>query len=166
MTGKPTSLCAICREEHIGLDGWFLVTENRWTDRVKVLSWNDSLVSQPGVHAACCATHVQQLVVHWMATGSLEYPFARTRPKRSRKFRTRPAPGEIAQAEPEIRGSRVLGELAVHRESLERILAENPEQLAGILKALLSALGQPGVPQADGELAEAQEEDAYALTEV
>ena len=102
-----------------------------------------------------------------MATGSLEYPFAQARPKRGRGFSTRRgAPVEIAPPETETRGSRVLGELAVHRESLERILAENPEQLAGILKALLSALGEPAPAPAETELTEAQEEDAFALTEV
>jgi hypothetical protein len=165
VTGKPASLCTICREERSDVDGWFLVTENRWTDRVKVLSWNDSLVLQPGVHPACCAAHVQQLVVHWMATGSLEYPFAQSRARR-RALRTRPQPTEMPEREPDTRGSRVLGELAVHRESLERILAENPESLAGILKALLSALGEPPASPLDRELEEAQEEDVYALTEV
>jgi hypothetical protein len=166
MTGKPASRCAICRQEHSDLDGWFLVTENQWTDRVKVLSWNDFLVSQPGVHAACCAAHVQQLVVHWMATGSLEYPFAQSRQRREHPLRARYKTSTVAEQEPDTQGSRVLGELAVHRESLERILVENPESLAGILKALLSALGDPAASPVDQELEEEQEEDVYALTEV
>jgi hypothetical protein len=29
------------------------------------------------VYAACGAEHVQQLVIHWMAMGTLDYPFAR-----------------------------------------------------------------------------------------
>jgi hypothetical protein len=167
MTEHPAIRCAICREEQAGLDGWFLVTENRWTDRVKILSWNPSLVSHPGLYAACCAAHVQQLVVHWMATGSLEYPFAQSRPKRRRSLRRRhePAP-EMSEREPTLQGSKVLGELAVHRESLERVLSENPESLAGILKALLSALGEAPVPAIDPELEEVQEEDLYDLVEV
>jgi hypothetical protein len=58
----------------------------------------------------------------------------------------------------------VLGELAVHRESLERILVENPESLAGILKALLSALGEPALAPIESDLEEPIEEDVYALT--
>jgi len=154
-------VCHLPRGTH-GSDGWFLVTENRWTDRVKVLSWNDALVSQPGIHAACCAAHVQQLVVHWMATGSLEYPFAQNRPQRGRALR--PGRQRKETAEPDIRGSRVLGELAVHRESLERILTENPESLAGILKALLRALGDTALQPAHEEVEQEQEEDVYALT--
>ena len=159
--------CSICREEQVALAGWFLVMENRWTDRVKILSWNPALISRAGVHAACCASHVQQLVVHWMATGSLEYPFAQNRPKpRHSLQRKHQPPPDIAEREPEMQGAKVLGELAVHRESLERVLAENPESLAGILKALLSALGEAPVSAVEPELEEVQEEEPYELTEV
>jgi hypothetical protein len=167
MTGEPVIRCSICREEQVSLDGWFLVMENRWTDRVKILSWNPALVSRTGIHAACCAAHVQQLVVHWMATGSLDYAFARSRPRHRHSLRGRhDPPPEISEREPDTQGSKVLGELAVHRESLERVLAENPESLAGILKALLSALGEPPIAAAEPELEEVQEEDSYELMEV
>ena len=33
--------CAICLEPRLGGEGWFLLTENRWTDRLKILGWND-----------------------------------------------------------------------------------------------------------------------------
>jgi hypothetical protein len=42
----------------------------------------------------------------------------------------------------DIRGARPIGELAVHRESIERVLAENPQSLKVILDALLDALRQ------------------------
>ena len=123
----------------LGGDGWFLLTENRWTDRLKILGWNDSLASEPGVFAACGAEHVQQLVIHWMAMGTLEYPFARARREAKRSLR-KPS-DKPATPEPDIRGVKVYGELAVHRESLERVLSENPQSLASILLALISALG-------------------------
>jgi hypothetical protein len=131
--------CAICLEPRLGGDGWFLLTENRWTDRIKILGWNDSLASEPSVYAACGAEHVQQLVIHWMAMGTLEYPFARAHRETKRSPRR---PSETAATpEPDIRGIKVFGELAVHRESLERVLSENPQSLATILLALISALG-------------------------
>jgi hypothetical protein len=131
--------CAICLESRLGGDGWFLLMENRWTDRLKILGWNDTLASEAGVFAACGAEHVQQLVIHWMAMGTLEYPFARVHREVKRSVRRNsalpPAP------EPDTRGIKVYGELAVHRESLERVLSENPQSLASILLALISALG-------------------------
>ena len=70
--------------------------------------------------------------------GSLEYQFAEaphnrtiTSPRRLK---------EIPRMEADLQGTRVVGELAVHRESLERILQESPESLASILEALTSTL--------------------------
>lgn len=131
--------CAICLEPRWGGDGWFLLTENQWTDRLKILGWNDTLASEPGVYAACGAEHAQQLVIHWMAMGTLEYPFARTH--RGGKRAARKNSAVPATPEPDTRGIKVYGELAVHRESLERVLGENPQSLASILLALISALG-------------------------
>ncbi|MGC2195786.1 MAG: hypothetical protein WA628_14010 [Terriglobales bacterium] len=165
MTGEESVFCAICLESHVGTDGWFLLTENRWTDRLKILTWNANLAIQPGVHAACGVTHVQQLVAHWMATGSLDYPFARTRDSGSLSTQKRSNGRAALQTEPNTGGTKVLGELAVHRESLTRILTENPESLAGILSALISALLDH---QSSSEVvAEKRAEDGvYALTEV
>jgi hypothetical protein len=119
MTGRGIPFCAICLEPRTEADGWFLLTENRWTDRLKILGWNDALVSEPGVHAACGASHVQRLVIHWMATGTLAYPVARSRPAARKSSRKRPADPVPPHAEPDTRGSKVLGELSVHRESLD-----------------------------------------------
>lgn len=165
MNGRVECRCVICREEHIESDGWFLLTENRWTDRVKIFGWNDLLASQPGVHAACCAGHVQQLVVHWMATGSLEYPFAESRPEHRRSLLPRSEGPAVVHAEPDVSGGKILSELAVHRESLERALLESPESLAAILRALLSALGGSSVSTIDqpGKVVRSEEE-LYALT--
>jgi hypothetical protein len=109
--------------------------------------------------------HVQELVAHWMATGSLDHPFARTRPSEAGSIQKRPIGRRALQTEPDIRGSKVLGELAVHRESLTRILIESPESLAGILSALINALVDH---QSSREPAaeERVEDEAYALTEV
>jgi hypothetical protein len=156
--------CSICGEVRTQPDGWFLLTENQWTDRLKVLSWNEALVGYQGVLAACSAAHVQQMVVHWMAVGSLEYPMARVPPDRARWTRQRRGRGSVKVAEPDLNGSRVVGELAVHRESLSRVLRENPESLVAILEALVGALTGSQRPV----VAEREEEEteSYALTEV
>jgi hypothetical protein len=159
---KPREMCcAICGEERTSADGWFMLTENQWTDRLKILGWNDVLAAHPSVYLACGSAHVQQLVVHWMTMGSLEYPFAIVAPERKT-----PAGKTTAarSANVEARGVKVIGELAVHRESLARILRENPESLAGVLEALVGALG--GRPKVErSELVEDEEEaEIYALT--
>jgi hypothetical protein len=150
MTEKETPFCSICLEQRTEEEGWFLVTENSWTDRLKILGWNDTLALEPGVHAACGAAHVQQLVVHWMATGSLNYPFARSHAgERSRRKRAH-------RPELDIR--------AVHRESLSRVLRENPESLGSILSALISALD--GSRSASDCEEEAEAAEVLELTEV
>jgi hypothetical protein len=78
------------------------------------------------------------MVAHWMATGSLDYPFASL----SVTATTQANQGSnlTARAKPDVRGVKVLGELAMHRESLKRILVESPQSLASILTALVDAL--------------------------
>ena len=156
-------LCTICLEPRTENNGWFLLMENRWTDWVKILGWSDALTAQPGVHAACGAEHVQQLVIHWMAMGTLDYPFARTYADHKQLSRKRTQPSVGVPTEPDTRGIKVYGELAVHRESLERILTESPQSLGSVLTALISALGhQSSSTTVENE--EQEDELLYALT--
>jgi hypothetical protein len=139
MKSQTVVFCSICGEPRRGDDSWFLLTENRWTDRLKILRWNDQLGHQLAAYPACSVAHVQQLVVHWMAVGSLAHPFARI-PAES-GYRKRNRRGSASDdRDLDTQGAKILGELSVHRESLSRILVENPESLASILEALISAL--------------------------
>jgi hypothetical protein len=132
-------LCSICSAERLPEEDWFLVTQSRWEDKVRVFEWNDQLARKSGIHAACSPIHVREAVVHWMTTGSLDYPFANAVFLSTDDVRRR---GRIL---PELRsdefaGVRQIGELAVHRESLGRALAENPQSLNVILDELLIAV--------------------------
>jgi hypothetical protein len=131
--------CAICGEERLSGQVWFLVAESQWEDKLKVLEWQDALSRRRGVYAACCGGHVEELVVHWMTTGSLDYPFATVghKPESRRQHF-----GWILPAieEPDTRGARLIGELAVDRESVRRALREDPNSLQVILDELLHAL--------------------------
>jgi hypothetical protein len=131
--------CAICGEERSAVQMWFLVAENQWEDKLKVLHWQDELAKRRGIYAACGAAHVEELVVHWMTTGSLDYPFARVgrKPERHRQHRNRILP---AIEKPDIRGARLIGELAVDRESVRRALREDSDSLRVILDELVHAL--------------------------
>jgi hypothetical protein len=137
--------CVICGKitanEH-----WFLLAANRWQDKLRILEWNDLLAAQAGIRPACSAGHVQQLVVHWMTTGSVDYPFAVTGSNRTRRLLRAPEPRVLIESsgavESDPRNTPVIGELSVHRESMQRLLRDSPESLTTILDALLSALNR------------------------
>lgn len=129
------NLCAVCGEEPSASQPRFLIAENAWEDKLTILEWNEHMTSRAGIQVACSVSHVEELVIHWMTAGSLDYPFARTALGVKGWHRPGGPDGRV-----DISGARQIGELAVHRESMERVLAENPQSLRVILDALLEAL--------------------------
>jgi hypothetical protein len=140
MFEEEQAVCAICGDSGWANEHWFLIVENQWQDKLKVLHWSETLAWQPGVRQVCGTSHLRELVVHWMTTGSLDYPFARTPedPFRRRKVLKSLRPLQLIA--PDVSSAEQIGELAIHRESMERVLRENPQALAGILDALLLAM--------------------------
>jgi hypothetical protein len=134
-----TLACTICGGCKLGTQRWFLILEDRWQDKLKILHWDDRLAIRRGIHHVCGAAHLQELVVHWMTTGSLDYPFALT-VSRPESPAARPSPEWPARRVSEDGRVRPIGELSIHRDSMRRVLSENPESLRSILDALLSAL--------------------------
>jgi hypothetical protein len=135
--------CVICGSEEVA-PNWFLVSSSQWQDKLSVMHWHQELAGQAGLHAACSPWHVEHLVVHWMTTGSLDYPFARFRP------------GTWSGTTYSARNSRVrtqtamfIGELTVDRGNLEHILVDDPYALTPVLDALIRALEEGGVTAAD-----------------
>jgi hypothetical protein len=149
--------CTICGEERLAGQVWFLVAESHWEDKLKVLQWHDELARRGGIYAACSAGHVEELVVHWMTTGSLDYPFATVglRPERRRQGLGCFLPTIV---EPDTRGARQIGELAVDRESVRRALKDDPESLQVILDELLNALAR----ETNGAAARLESADAMS----
>jgi len=141
MKDRKIYTCSICGDVEPEAATWFLVSENCLEDKLQILHWNQRLAERVGVHAACSAGHVQELVVHWMTTGSLDYPFAQARSPNAGARRSPAFPTE----RPETQRSRPIGELAVDRESMRRVLAESPHSLRTILDALLKALQEPNL---------------------
>jgi hypothetical protein len=128
--------CTICGEQRSGQQRRFLIAEDRWQDKLKILHWDDGLATHKGIHAACGPAHLEELVVHWMTTGCLDHPFARLAPRRGPARQARgPAKLDLSISE-----GRLIGELSVHRESMQRVLCESPHSLQTILDALLSAM--------------------------
>jgi hypothetical protein len=136
MSYVRTPLCAICGRDDSANQPRFLIAENSWEDKLTILRWNEPMASRAGIKAACSIEHVEELVIHWMTTGRLDYPFART------SYGVAGWPHSSPLGRVDISGARPIGELAVHRESVERVLSENPQSLQVILDALLDALRQ------------------------
>ncbi len=138
------SECAICGRPRTSEDGWFLLTESRWQDKITILQWHDQLAGQHGVQRVCNASHAQRLVVHWMATGGLDYPFACTKKSKTTDVQRKKYSPENRTVD--LRGVRPIGELAIHRESIQRVLRDSPHSLTAILDALLGALERTQAP--------------------
>jgi hypothetical protein len=146
-------VCTFCGREKTRAT-WFLIAENRWEDKLKILEWNDRVAWMNGVQEACCPAHALELVVHWMRTNSLSYPFER--PEASSRSQ-KPA----LRNEPDISGVPQLGELYVDRESIHRVLDENPYSLTVILDELLFAL-QPETEKLTSEAIEPETDVEFA----
>jgi hypothetical protein len=145
LNDHPATLpCAVCaRKADNGL-GWFLVVENSWLDRVRILRWHPTLAEQAEMRGVCCQQHLRSLLGHWLTCANLQFAA-------SEVFRL-PVSSDAGMA---ISGpsvavvSSLVGELSVHRESLSRAWSGSPQALECILDALLAGLTEevpPWVP--------------------
>jgi len=87
-----------------------------------------------------------------MTTGSLSYPFARVSSddKPTAEF----GGAWPVRVDVDTRVARQIGELAIHRDSVKRLLGESPQYLKTILDALVSALqreSRTAAPEAAAE---------------
>ena len=124
--------CSVCGLDTIRHTGWFLVVENRWLDRLKILSWHPALATQKDMKSVCCREHLKTLVAHWLTRTSLRIPPAHIPPL---PIGSDPNLSDIDLGPLAV--GRLLGELAVHRESFSRVWSGSPESLECILDALI-----------------------------
>jgi hypothetical protein len=138
-TKRP--VCAVCGLETFRHKGWFLVFENRWLDRLKILSWHSALAAQPNMRSICCKQHLKTITEHWLTQASLRLPetYSEAMPVHN-AWNVDPDLG------PDSIGH-LVGELAVHRESLSRVWSGSPAALECILDALI-AIGAENDTQA------------------
>jgi len=135
---NPGDNCTICGLSLMAGEPWFLLGEDKWHAAVSVYAWQHETgrASKRGMQGACSATHVEQLVVHWMTVGSMDYPFARAFEK---EVVLQPT-GIRTEIDADERHLKLLGEIVIDRESVGRALAENPQTLRPLLDALALAL--------------------------
>jgi hypothetical protein len=131
-TSKRPS-CSVCGLNTFRHKGWFLVIENRWFDRLKILSWHASLASQPNMKSICGRQHLKTIIAHWLTQASLRMPPTYNPPI---PIGSDPALTD-ADLGPDSIG-RLVGELAVHRESFSRVWSGSPAALECILDALIT----------------------------
>jgi hypothetical protein len=136
------SACSVCGLDTFRHTGWFLVIENRWLDRLKILSWHSSLATQKDMKSVCCRQHLKTLIAHWLTQASLRLPPARDLPL---PIGSDPNLTDVDLGPHAI--GRLVGELAVHRESFSRVWSGSPETLECILDALIT-IGAENKPHA------------------
>jgi len=132
--------CSVCGLDTFRHKGWFLVVENRWLDRLKILSWHSALATQKDIKSVCCREHLKTLLAHWLNQASLRLPPSRYSPM--------PIGSNPSLTDRELGPNavgRVVGELAVHRESFSRVWSGSPAALEYILDALI-AIGDENRP--------------------
>lgn len=124
---------------------WFLITENPCANTLAIWKWSEDLSAREGVKAVCGQRHARELIVHWITAGSLHYPFATT----SRPAAPPPASADAETCAASNQGCR-LGELAIDRNEIIRVLHQNPMSLNAMLDELMIVLEeQSGVGEED-----------------
>lgn len=133
--------CVVCGIETRRHSGWFLVAENRWLDRLKILAWHPMVARQPRVQKVCGEEHLKTLLTHWLMHADLQFFSTGSCPATSG--------GSVLQTHADysiLSAGRVVGELAVHRESRSRVWTGSPEALECILHALTGGMKERPVP--------------------
>ena len=134
--------CSVCGMEASDHTGWFLVVENCWLDRLKVLHWHPILAEQAQIQSVCGKFHLKTLITHWLIHANLQ--FLATGPS-DWALASGTGPAELACGAPCM--AKLVGELAIHREALSRVWSGSPEALECILSALIGGLGTKEAPQ-------------------
>lgn len=151
--------CSVCGLDTFRHKGWFLVVENRWMDRLKILSWHSSLAMQKDMKSVCCRQHLKTLIAHWLTQASLRLPPASIPPL---PIGSDPRLTDIDLG-PDAVG-RLVGELSVHRESFSRVWTGSPAALEYILDALIT-IGAENQPHAlECQLFDPPPESLYGLS--
>jgi hypothetical protein len=151
--------CSVCGLDTFRRTGWFLVVENRWLDRLKILSWHSSLAKQKNMKSVCCRDHLRTLVAHWLTQASLRLPPSLYSPM--------PIGSDPSLADVDLGSDSVgllLGELAVHRESFSRVWSGSAAALEGILDALISNRAETQPHAVDCQLFDLRPQTPHGLS--
>ena len=143
--------CALCHEPKVPGAEWFQLIENRWMDRLKIFRFQEVQALRPTTFNVCGTAHLRELIVHWMTTGRLDFPFAEVSFGHSCLLSLRAKSPQRPIADPVLPQFAYVAELAVHRHSLIRILRENPHALSEVLEELIRTIQPAEERQAAAE---------------
>ena len=124
--------CVVCGIETKRHTGWFLVMDNCWLDRVKVMSWHPVLARTGRTRAVCGKMHLKALLTHWLNHASLQLA---TIGKAPIPMALDAAPS--ASSGVHLSVGRVVGELAVERDPRSPGWTGSPEAMECILNTLI-----------------------------
>ena len=150
--------CCVCGLNPLHREGWFLVAENRWLDRLRIFYWNPSLAARHGFKSACGREHLKTLIAFWLDQANLRlFP---------RATALLPVAGDPGRESLELvpSGGRLVGELSVCREAHSRTWTGSPSTLESIVDALIP-LGESDEPMASGfQLLRSSHDPPYGLS--
>lgn len=151
--------CSVCGLDTFRHKEWFLVVENRWTDRLKILVWHGSLATQKDMKSVCCREHLKTLIAHWLNQATLRLPALPCAPM---AIGSDPSLLDVDLG-PEAVG-RLVGELSVHRESFSRVWSGSAAALECILDALICNETEDTPRQPGYRLFDLRPEPAHGLS--
>lgn len=118
--------CLVCGFDSFSRDGWFLVAENEWLDRLRIFAWHPSLASEDGFQSVCGREHLNVLIGYWLEQGNL----------RCLSFAEETSDAGSGRSKHSHPGAQLIGELSVYREGSSHVWAGSRATLESILDAL------------------------------
>jgi hypothetical protein len=120
--------CAVCGFDSFSRDGWFLVGENRWLDRLIIFAWHPSLASKNGCQSVCGRQHLNVLIGYWLEQANLSLLSSDKEPSS--------APNDLGDHGENCPDAKFIGELSVYREGSSQAWTGSSATFESILDAL------------------------------
>lgn len=124
--------CSVCGLDAVRREGWYVVLENRWLDRLSIFTWDRSLALQQGYKSACGRQHLKVLIGYWLEQASFRNLTCVQEPI--------PIAGDYSREPPELgpkAAGHLIGDLSVFRDFFSRVWTGSPETLGAIVDALI-----------------------------
>jgi hypothetical protein len=122
--------CAVCGVETHRHQGWYLIADDRWRDRLRIFTWSGDLASEPGLQSACSRPHLKMLIACWLDQASLRLAHGREACSASAPL----GPGELSAMET---SAQFVGDLSIFRDDLSRGWTGSAEAFDAIVDALI-----------------------------